>query len=60
MSQKNKHLGSDFDDFLKEDGLLVEATQVAEKRVESFKKDLRDLRGKFKFEGYSYKVMRGR
>jgi len=30
---KNKHIGSDFDDFLREEGLLPEAEAVAVKRV---------------------------
>lgn len=30
---KNKHVGSDFDDFLKEEGLLAEAEATAVKRV---------------------------
>jgi len=30
---KNKHIGSDFDDFLKEEGLLAEAEATAVKRV---------------------------
>ena len=30
---KNKHIGSSFDDFLAEDGLLEEATAIAVKRV---------------------------
>jgi transcriptional regulator with XRE-family HTH domain len=30
---KNKHLGSNFDDFLKEEGLLEEVEAVAAKRV---------------------------
>ena len=31
--KKNRHLGSDFDDFLKADGLLADAEAVAIKRV---------------------------
>ena len=30
---KNKHIGSDFDDFLQEEGLLTEAEATAVKRV---------------------------
>jgi hypothetical protein len=30
---ENKHIGSDFDDFLKEDGILEEAVAAAVKRV---------------------------
>lgn len=33
MNKLNRHVGSDFDDFLAEDGLLEEATAVAIKRV---------------------------
>lgn len=33
MSKRNAHVGSDFDDFLAEDGLLEAATAVAIKRV---------------------------
>lgn len=33
MSKRNAHVGSDFDDFLAEDGLLEAATAVALKRV---------------------------
>lgn len=33
---KNKHLGSDFDDFLQEEGLLAEAEATAIKRVLAF------------------------
>ena len=36
MSEKHKHVGSDFDDFLKEDGLLEEVEAVAIKRVIAF------------------------
>jgi len=31
MSKKNKHLGSDFDDFLHEEGILEECEEVAAK-----------------------------
>ncbi len=30
---KNRHIGSDFDDFLQEEGLLAEAEAIAVKRV---------------------------
>ncbi len=30
---KNKHIGSDFDDFLKEEGLLAEVEATAAKRI---------------------------
>lgn len=33
MNKLNRHVGSDFDDFLAEDGLLEEAMAVAIKRV---------------------------
>jgi hypothetical protein len=33
----NNHIGSNFDDFLAEDGVLVEASAVAIKRVIAFK-----------------------
>ncbi len=33
---KNKHLGSDFDDFLQDEGLLAESEAVAIKRVLAF------------------------
>ena len=33
MKAKNKHIGSSFDDFLTEEGMLVEAEAVAVKRV---------------------------
>jgi len=33
MKSKNKHIGSDFDDFLKEEGILGEVETVAIKRV---------------------------
>ena len=33
---QNKHIGSSFDDFLEEDGLLAEAEAVAIKRVLAF------------------------
>ena len=33
---KNKHLGSNFDDFLQEEGLLAEAEAIAIKRVLAF------------------------
>lgn len=32
----NKHIGSDFDDFLREDGILNDAEAVATKRVIAF------------------------
>ncbi|HJP17735.1 MAG TPA: XRE family transcriptional regulator [Nitrospinota bacterium] len=34
---KNKHVGSNFDDFLKEEGIFPEAEAVAVKRVIAFK-----------------------
>jgi antitoxin HicB len=33
MKRKNRHIGSDFDDFLREEGLLADAEAVAIKRV---------------------------
>jgi DNA-binding Xre family transcriptional regulator len=36
---KNKHIGSSFDDFLDEEGLLEEATAVAIKRVLAWELD---------------------
>ena len=33
MEKKKKHIGSDFDDFLKDEGLLEDAEAVAAKRV---------------------------
>ena len=33
---KNKHIGSNFDDFLKQEGLLEETTAAATKRVIAF------------------------
>lgn len=33
---KNKHIGSDFDDFLKEEGIYQECTAEAIKRVVAF------------------------
>lgn len=33
MKKKNKHLGSDFDDFLREEGVLEECEEVAAKYV---------------------------
>lgn len=36
MMQINKHIGSDFDDFLCEQGLLAEVEAVALKRVIAF------------------------
>ncbi len=33
---KNKHLGSDFDDFLQDEGLLAEAEATAIKRILAF------------------------
>ena len=36
MKSHNKHIGSDFDDFLKEEGILEEAQAVAAKRVIAF------------------------
>lgn len=35
-TKKNKHIGSSFDDFLKEEGNLAEAESVAVKRVIAF------------------------
>lgn len=35
-AMKNKHIGSNFDDFLKKEGLLEEATAAAVKRVIAF------------------------
>jgi len=61
MDKKNKHLGSNLDDFLREEGLLEEVTRAATERVRKAKKDLRALRGKIKFcEGYDYKALRKR
>jgi antitoxin HicB len=34
--KKNRHLGSDFDDFLEKEGLLADAEAVAIKRVVAF------------------------
>ena len=34
--KKNRHSGSDFDDFLEKDGLLADAEAVAVKRVVAF------------------------
>ena len=39
MATKNKHIGSSFDDFLDEEGLLEEATAVAIKRVLAWELD---------------------
>ncbi len=36
MKSKNKHIGSDFDDFLQENGILAEAESVAVKRIIAF------------------------
>lgn len=36
MAKKNKHTGSDFDDFLKEEGIFEECTAEAIKRVIAF------------------------
>jgi antitoxin HicB len=33
---KNKHIGSDFDDFLKQEGILEESSAAAAKRVIAF------------------------
>lgn len=33
MKKKNRHIGSDFDEFLREEGLLADAEAVAIKRV---------------------------
>lgn len=33
IKAESKHIGSDFDDFLREEGMLEEATAVAIKRV---------------------------
>jgi uncharacterized protein YutE (UPF0331/DUF86 family) len=35
--KKNKHTGSDFDDFLKEEGIFEECTAEAIKRVIAFR-----------------------
>lgn len=37
MKQKNKHIGSSFDDFLESEELLAEANAIAVKRVLAFK-----------------------
>ena len=37
MKRANKHIGSDFDDFLKEEGILEEAQAAAMKKVIAFK-----------------------
>jgi hypothetical protein len=36
MDDKNKHIGSDFDDFLEEEGILPEVELVAVKRIVAF------------------------
>ena len=36
MRRKNKHLGSSFDDFLEEEGILEEAVDIANKRTYVF------------------------
>src|SRR5437762_7269433 len=33
MKQQNKHIGSNFDDFLKEEGILEEIEEVVAKRI---------------------------
>jgi hypothetical protein len=33
---KNKHIGSNFDDFLEEEGMLAETEEIALKRVITF------------------------
>ena len=36
MRKKNKHLGSSFDDFLKEEGIFEETVDIANKRTYVF------------------------
>jgi hypothetical protein len=36
MNKKNKHIGSDFDDFLKEENILEETEAIASKRILAF------------------------
>jgi antitoxin HicB len=33
MEKKNKHIGSNFDDFLEEEGILEEVEEVVAKRI---------------------------
>lgn len=40
--KKNKHIGSDFDDFLKEEGILEECENEAHKRVEKWLKEQKE------------------
>ena len=61
MASDNKNKGSDFDAFLKTEGLLAEVNEAAVNKPEINRKDLRELRGKIKFyEGFDYKALRGR
>ena len=41
MAKNNSHIGSSFDDFLDEEGLLAEAEEVAASRVLAFKLEQR-------------------
>ena len=40
---KNKHIGSDFDEFLKENDLLNEAEKIAMKRIKIYKQQKRPV-----------------
>lgn len=46
MMKKNKHIGSDFDEFLREEGLLAAAEATAVKRViaRQIEKEIRERR----------------
>lgn len=39
MNTENKHAGSDFDDFLREEGILEEVTARALQRVQAFQSE---------------------
>lgn len=59
---KNKHVGSDFDDFLREEKILEKTETIARKRVASYKTSKRRLAGNKKgastMEKWNYRVVR--
>lgn len=43
MSEKNKHAGSSFDNFLKEEGIIEEVGKVAKDRIESYMQQIHQI-----------------
>ena len=58
--KKNKHLGSNFDDFLKEEGLFSDAEAVATKRVIAFQLEKEMIKKKISKISMSHRMKTSR